>query len=113
MADDNKMSTSQIQMVAAGQIARQAELCYANLERVKDKIESINGDMSDIARSLKALRDEVTKLTLDMTKQVAALNAEIGSLKQKWSIWPTLKDALLVIVTLASLYMSVWTFLNK
>lgn len=105
-------STNEVRLIAAGQIAEQARLCTVNLESVKDKIEGINGDMGDIAKALTELKKTVTDLTLEVKTKFTEMNAEIRSLKHRWSIWPTLKDILIVIVSLASLGLTVYAMLK-
>jgi len=125
MADANQIdetSTSRIQMIAAGQIANQARLCAANLDRVRDKIESINGDMTEISNSLTALKEQFSTFVLNVTKEITTLNSEIRSVKdalnaevkavkqaskQRWSIWDTLKEVLLVVLALVSMVISI------
>jgi len=130
MADGNQdRGTSRVQMLAAEQIERQARLCEANLDRVKDKIMAMNGDMADIATQLRELRAQVEGLTTSMIRQIADLTLEMhrqtttlkaafdvqvsemkaqtSKLDQRWKIWPTLKEILLVILALVSMVISV------
>ena len=125
MADQSEDSatTSRIQGIVNVQIARQTEICAANLSSVKDKIQAINGDVTDISVNLAELRKEVASLMLDMatkfaslrldtTRQIDAIQAQTKALeqasRQRWSIWPTLKDVLLVILSLASMGLTVY-----
>ena len=89
--DDTK-TTAEIQGIAAGQIANQAKLCAANLDAVRDKIESINGDMHDIAGALEGLR-----------ATVETLNVEVAKLQERWNTWRTLEKLAGVLLPLASL----------
>jgi len=117
-------------MIAAEQIERQARVCEANLERVRDKLADMNGDMAEIANQLKELREQVSGLTMNMVKQVAALtlamNQQIASmteamnkriaeldaktqqLNQRWSVWPMLERIIQVVATLVALGLSVY-----
>ena len=128
MADQHdEATTSRIQGVVNAQIARQGEICSANLSRVKDKIISINGDIESISTNLAGLRKEVTSLILDIatkfadlrldtTKQIAAIQEQTRALeqasKQRWSIWPTLKDILIVILSVTSLALTVYALIK-
>ena len=124
---DDPTSTSRIQNIAGAQIARQAEICSANLDGVRDKMTSINGDMTDISTNLAELRREVATLMLDMaskfaalrldvTRQVDSLTAQTKAIeqasRQRWSIWPTLKDILIVVLSLVSLGLTVYALMQ-
>jgi len=123
MIDQNDATTSKIQGIVNVQIARQGEICSANLSRVKDRIVSINGDITSISTNLMGLRKEVASLMIDMatkfadlrletTRQIDAITAQTKALeqtsRQRWSIWPTLKDILIVILSVSSLALTVY-----
>ena len=134
MADTPERGTSRVQMLAAEQIEKQARVCAANLERVRDKIESINGDVTDIAIQFRELREQVAGLTTNMIRQIAELTLEMhrqttelkaafdaqvaemkaqtNKLDQRWKIWPTLERVLQVIVTLVALGLSIYALKN-
>lgn len=112
-ANEQRASTSRVQMIAAGQIASQAKLCAANLQAVRSKIDNINGDVGHIAQALGELKETVTELTLEVKTRFAEMNAEVRSSNQRWNIWPTLKDILIVAVSLTSLGLTVYALFNK
>lgn len=136
-ADGNQADrggTSWTQMLAAEQIEKQARVCEANLERVRDKIMAMNGDMTDIATQLRELRAQVEGLTTNMIRQIADLTLEMhrqtttlkaafdvqvsemkaqtSKLDQRWKIWPTLKEVLIVVLALVSMVISVMSILG-
>jgi len=114
----DKMTTTEIQEIATAEITRQTSICEANLNRVRDKIEAMNGDIGSVADQLAELRKQVENLTMSMVrqiaeltlmvnKQVAAVKAETQKLNSRWSIWPTLKEILLVIVSISAMVISI------
>jgi len=137
MADTSNQDrdTSRVQMISQAQIEKQARVCAANLERVRDKIVSMNGDMTDIAIQLRELHTQVEGLTTSMIKQIAdltlemhrqttalkaAFNVQVAEMKtetnklnQRWKIWPVLKDVTLWIIAIASVVITLYVTFAK
>jgi len=101
--DDERRKTSEIQLIVDQRIGKQAELCEAHLERVKDKVAGIERDTSSLEKAVGLLRDQI----IELTAQLAALNLkvenQIEDLQRRWKIWPTLKDLTLLSVAIGSL----------
>ena len=98
MADSNpsaEQGTSRVQMLAAEQIEKQARVCSANLERVRDKIESINGDVTDIASQLRELREQVAGLTTRSLSQAQYEPSGVPDNPGYWTPWTVPRSPLL------------------